>query len=299
MRGTFVSRSYIWWIFRVHCARLASLTSKEQALRSHPTESPVEHFTWEVAAATSIDSNSTAVGMGTIQAFYHWHRLITKYMLRRHGPHRLGRSGRSLRKMHFLLRKEITFEEVLRRCFPSCNRQQHWRQVLVSAHRKTLREAHRQSTLAKHTGKAPGSWQTHCRLASTQHNTAPVEVVCWKGGIAHRHFLWTAGEVWLWQEMGRNRTTRSQLLLPNASTAPTSSFYRKESLTKKGNYDVQGLPKQLATFSKQNLASIFTWMKGPEAFQITEITIMVVLSSGVEFWLLCLLMTAMSTKKRL
>ena len=52
------------------------------------------------------------------------------------------------------------------------------------------------------------------------------------------------------------------------------------------------------TWFKQNLASIFTWIKGPEAFQITEITIMVVLSSGVEFRLLRLLMTAMSTKKR-
>ena len=36
------------------------------------------------------------------------------------------------------------------------------------------------------------------------------------------------------------------------------------------------------TWFKQNLASIFTWIKGPEAFQITEITIMVVLSSGVQ-----------------
>ena len=51
------------------------------------------------------------------------------------------------------------------------------------------------------------------------------------------------------------------------------------------------------TWFKQNLASIFTWIKGPEAFQITEITIMVVLSSGVECPLLRLLMTAMSTKK--
>ena len=158
MRGTFVSRSYIWWIFRVHCARVASLTSKEQALRSHPTESPVEHFTWEVAAATSIDSNSTAVGKGTIQPFYHWHRWITKYMLRRHGPHRLGRSGRSLRKMHFLpSERKYLLQRFCAGVFLPVAAAQHWRQVLVSAHRKTLREAHRQSTLAP-----PGSWQTHC-----------------------------------------------------------------------------------------------------------------------------------------
>ena len=109
------------------------------------------------------------------------------------------------------------FEEVLHGCFPSCGSQQHCGRSCLSR-QENGEGAHRQSTLAKH-----GSWST---LAGF--NT--VEVVRWKveALLAHRHFLWTAGEVWLWQEMGRNRTTRSQLLRRCFNCHNLKLFQRRE-----------------------------------------------------------------------
>ena len=107
------------------------------------------------------------------------------------------------------------FEEVLRGCFPSCSSQQHCRQVLLAQTGKRGG-----GTQAKHTSKTwvmvHTCWLQHC-------GGCPVEAL-----LAHRHFLWTAGEVWLWQEMGRNRTTRSQLLRRCFNCHNLKLFQRRE-----------------------------------------------------------------------
>ena len=103
--------------------------------------------------------------MGTIEACYHWHWRITKYMLRRHGPHRYGRPGRSLRKMHFLpLQKRNDFWRGFVPVFSFLWQTAALPAALGRAHRKTGREAHRQSTLGH--GKHTAGWLEH---STTRH----------------------------------------------------------------------------------------------------------------------------------
>ena len=105
-------------------------------------------------------------------------------------------------------RREILFGVLCCCCFPSCGGHQHCRQLFLEqtgkrgGGREGGREAHRQSTLAK-----PGSWSTVAGFNTAQQQ---VEVVAEK--TLHTDTSCGPGEVWLWQEMGRNRTTRSQLL---------------------------------------------------------------------------------------